>query len=407
MRIVIVLISFLLVISSAVQAQPAQVEEQEMKLTDAMESMLDAHPFRFSIFRVRPRIHTHTGYDSNGLNSSSDERSDYYASFAPGASVSLRFGRSAFLVIEENLTFLYYNELEQRRDIFSNTAGRFVTGSRKTLFTIRGAYVRKKEQVDSEFDVPADQKITTAGSHLEIGATPKMNIHLDFGYRQFLYEQDPEISAPFPPPPDNSVLSYEGWLDYKVHPRFAITLGTDVDQIEFLDRDETRNSYRLLGGLRVYGTGATGHIRVGYGETATNRTTENRLKGLRLDAGMNFLFRDRITLGISARRGHEVSRLGSGNLRITTEGQFRVTLPFGPKAFVDASYTLGNNDYGTETSSDRNDRYQFARSGFNYYLAPNVTIRAGAVYYTRDSSQDVFDKNRFSYDIGVNYQFTP
>ena len=112
-----------------------------------------------------PQINLNSGYDSNALYSPSEEiGGDYFMSVAPGGSFAFRLGKSAFFVLEENLNFVYYKELDQLRDVYNTTSARLITGSRRTLLTLHGSYFNRKTGVDSEFDVPVQQKVAFGGS---------------------------------------------------------------------------------------------------------------------------------------------------------------------------------------------------------------------------------------------------
>ena len=392
------------------QLVSAQSEEPEMKIDDAMNSMLDRHPFRVWIFRVMPRINLNSGYDSNALYSPSEEiGGDYFMSVAPGGSFAFRLGKSAFFVLEENLNFVYYKELDQLRDVYNTTSARLVTGSRRTLLTLNGTYFNRKTGVDSEFDVPVQQKVAFGGSNFEVGLGEKMNLNLQFSSTQLSYDRVEDSPEFYSVPPDTRQMNYGTSLDYWVHPRIAASVGTSLRTFEFLSRDTTRNSYRIFSGIRVRGAGIGGHMRVGFGQTESGNDSSEKLSIFVADGSMDFLLRDRTTMSIFLSRSHDVSRFGSTNFRLTTEGGIRLSYPFGSRMFADGSYRLGKNDYGVDSGEEIpniSETYHYLRSGLNFYMFQNLILRGGLIYYRRNSFQ-FQDQNRVAYDIGISYVVTP
>lgn len=384
----------------------AQDQEPEVKIADALDRMLNEHPHRWAIFWIQPQLRIGSGYDSNALYRTSQEIGDYFVSVAPEGSIGLRFGSRAFLVVDENLNFLYYNNLEQRRDIFNTTRARFTTGSRKTLFTLRGSYASKKDVIDSEFDIPGQQKRTTGGADLEISVAPKFDLGVRFNVSQNLYAQDPEIVSLYPPPPDNTIFNYGGSLDYKIRPQIFVSFDGGVSRTEFLDTDRYRNSVRTSAGLRFATDPIRGQIRFGYVQTDTSQVRDTKLRSLLIDAGLSFLIRGRTKVSTFVTRNHEVSRLGEGNFRITTQGGVAVDMPLGPKIGVDGSFRIGKNDYGRAGLAPQ-DNFQNVGGGFNYFLVRNLALRGGLTYYRRESNFSIVVKDRVTYDVGIRYVLTP
>jgi hypothetical protein len=373
-----------------------------MKIGDAMDSMLDNHPYRLWIFRVLPQVRINSGYDSNGLYSVTGEVGDYFVSAAPGGSFALRLGSRAFLVLEEDLNFVYYQELEQRRDIFNRTALRFTTGSRKTLLSLFGGYVSKKEPVDSEFDRPAQQKTISGGSRFEVGLTPKLNLLLNVSAVQNLYQQDPEIISIFPPPPDHNIFGFGTLFDYRVHPRFALLAGSDLSRTEFLDFDDDRNSIRFFGGVRLIGPSSRGQVRLGLRQTDGETPEEPDLSSFFADGSVTFLIRESTRIGFFIRRDHDVSRIGIGNFRITTEGGVRGSFPIARNLFGDGSYRIGKNDYGRQVLFGK-DHFQTAGAGLNFRFQQDLILRGGLSYYRRVRGEPSVITDRIAYEIGINY----
>jgi hypothetical protein len=388
-------------------------DEPDMKIDQAMQTMLNNHPYRVSIFWVLPEINIHSGYDSNGLYAPSGEvTGDYFFSVAPGGSFGLRFGKRAFLVIDEHINFVYYKELDQLRDIFNSTAVRFTTGSRRTLFTLRGGYVSRKRGVDSEFDVPVQQKAATGGSDFELGLGEKTNLGFHFDTGQFLYDEAADHSGLISLPPDHRYYRYTNSFEFIIHPVMAITASAGYGRTEFLDRDQERNTYRFLSGIRIFGPTIKGQLKAGYGETEGSRdTSEENLKSFIGSGDLDFLIREKSTVGVFFRRDHDVSRLAAGNFRITTEGGVRLAFPVAYKMFADASYRVSKNDYGeapiAEDIVNLQDTVHSLRAGLNYYLMRNLILRGGGIYYNRESNFRAVEKNRFAYDLGIQYVVTP
>jgi hypothetical protein len=412
LKLLILLIVFAISIPGSVICQD-QEPEPEMKIDDALNSMLDTHPYRFSIFWVMPEVNITSGYDSNGLYAPSGEViGDYFLSVSPGASVGLRFGTKAFLVIDQNVNFLYYNELEQLRDIFNRTSARFTTGSRRTLWSFYGRYVDRKTGVDSEFDVPVQQKTASGGADAEIGLGSKWDLgfHVYTAHNTYSEVVDSSLISL---PPDYRNYRYGNSIRYNFHPSVSFIADANITRVEFLNQNNRQNdTFRVLGGLRLSSPGMKGHVRLGYAQTQTQRLlVQDDLKSFVGNAQVDFIFRERSTIGGFFRRDHDISRIGGSNFRITTEGGIRASFPIAKEVFGDASYSYAKNDYGErvdlEDITQLKDTVHTLQSGLNYHIVRDVILRGGIIYYDRDSNFRRVEKDRLVYDIGVRYFFNP
>ena len=74
-------------------------------------------------FHMQPQIRIGAGYDSNSLSSASatEQIDDFTARIAPGIRVVPQMKNRAFLEIYEEVNFVYYNQVEDLRDIYNVT----------------------------------------------------------------------------------------------------------------------------------------------------------------------------------------------------------------------------------------------------------------------------------------------
>src|SRR5437870_3840743 len=109
------------------QQQQIAVPEQPGVTEAAVQEQLEEHHFRLGIFRLQPHFGFNSGYDSNALYTQNEVIGDYFMSAVPAIRVGLKLGQHAFLDIGDEVEFLYYKKLSQRRDIFNSTTALFST----------------------------------------------------------------------------------------------------------------------------------------------------------------------------------------------------------------------------------------------------------------------------------------
>ena len=384
----------------------------------AVDQMIATHPIRFSIFRIQPRLSVGSGYDSNAFGAAdvftASEIGDYYASVSPGGSLAVKFGRRAFIELNEDVTFLYYRDLEQLRDIFNTTSLRFVTGSHKLLLALGGGYLKRKGPINNEFDIPAIQESSSGNAELTLALFRKTDLRFAFDVGQSSYERDENIFTSIPPPPDSRTIGYGAAMEQLVGRKIHFTVEASAGTTEFRAESESENFdprsdfRRVLTGLVFWGNRLVGRATIGFGQTESTRKEEGAFNDFLINTDVDYKIGRRLAIGFFAQRNRAVSALLRDNFRIYTEGGFRGSIPLSRRFFVDGEFTIGKNDYGNQQVFLQQpvikDTYRQMDAGFNLILLKSLVLRIGGTHLSRDSNIDLLTKERFTYEIGLSFE---
>ena len=99
-------------------ALPVLAQNEHLTQTE-IDSAIEESLWKLGPFRMRPQIRIGAGYDSNSLSSASatEQIEDFTARLAPGIRVVTPMKNRALLEIYEEVNFVYYNRVENLRDI--------------------------------------------------------------------------------------------------------------------------------------------------------------------------------------------------------------------------------------------------------------------------------------------------
>lgn len=367
----------------------------------AVQDQIEAHHYQVGIFRLRPHITLHSGYDSNALYTKDEVIGDYFFAAIPGVAVGLKLGRSAFLSINEDLEFLYYKELEQRRDIFNTTTGMFLTGTDRSLLTVQGGYVHNKSPLNSEVDVPLKHKVVNARADFEYILTHKVKLRPSLSYNktQFSFQDEPAFKVR-----DRRIITTGFGAGYLFRPKVTFTGRIYRSLVQSLRTDASQVFYGLFTGVDWNSPRFIGYLHVGYGVGRVN-TGENEVHPFLFEASGDFLFGKHMKVGGVAERQIQASALADVFIRINTRAGVRFEIPLTNRFILYPNYVYGSNDYTSVTIDGeriRRDRYQTADLSVGYKLIRHLQLRTGLSYLKRTGNSR-FAKERFAYLIGIAY----
>ena len=362
--------------------------------------MVQDHPLRLAIFRVRPEFTVQSGYDSNAVNTAVIEESDYFTRVAPAADVALRLGHSGYFAVREDLNFVYYNTQTALRDIYNTTAARFVTGSRKILLTIDGGYLSRIAPYNAEMDQPVQQTSTTAGADLEFALRRTTDLTLSYGYANLDFEPVPDLVTQLPPPPDNRTYQYSAGISQELGRLINLDLNgyTGKVKIDAVQSPESEsNFWRLMGGFSFNGRKLTGLAHAGYGRTDSTTQGADAFRDFLIDTDVTYTAGRRLQVGFAIQRRRSVSALEADNFLLNTQFGVHGSLPLAGRFFIDGRFTIGNNDYPEEQGAEpiTKDDYRTVEGGLNFELTEHLRIRGNGAYQMRDSNDPTLNKNRF------------
>lgn len=386
--------------------------QDENKIEDSIQSMMDNHPVRVGIFRVSPQLELSSGYDSNVLSQPGSGVNDYYALVAPAADVAVKLGHRAYVSFNESLNFLYYRDFDNLRDTFLDTTGQIVTGSRKLLLTVTGGYVNKKARVDYEYDIPAQEKLTTAKGELEIALREKTDLRFQAELSKSIYHEIPGTGPVSPPPPDSRYTSYGGSFLESMGRRTRFTVDGATGITRFLNVDpnapfkSSSNFWNVLSGFEFDGKQMIGRAKAGYGRTDSTSLEQSQFKDFIVDTDFEYHWRRRLQLGVFAQRRRSVSALVQNSFILYTYGGARGSFPLSQRFFLDGKVTAGNNDYGNQPALNTSevitkDQYKEFEGAINIVLREHLIVRFNTTHLNRDSNVASLTKDRTTFGAGL------
>jgi Putative beta-barrel porin 2 len=387
--------------------------QTENKIRSAIEGMEASHPYRLSVFHIQPRLLVDSGYTSNAFYSSIEEISDYYASLAPGGGFAVNIGRRGYIELSEDVNFLYYRKLDQLRDIQTFSGVRFVTGSRKILAELGAQFADQKAAINSEFDIPADQKNFTSDGNFTIGVRSTTDVILGANYSKNRYEAIEGIPDPIVPPADNRALNYtfgivqefSEWLSLNADVVTGTTTFEDSETGLSGEQNESKTFTFLAGPTitlkRIAGSAAAGFNRI------KRATTDEPLKDFIIQADMDFLLRNNIHLGFHAVRERRISAFLTNDFSLHFEIGGSIEMPIFRKLFFEGGYSYESNDYNDQAVSQgeviTSDVSKKINGVLKYKLVGDVYLHGGLGKELRQSNVEVLDKDRLLYLFGVTY----
>jgi hypothetical protein len=383
-------------------------EEQNSWIRAAVSGMVKSHKYKVGIFRILPTLSANTGYDSDAVFIQDDFVGDYYFSAAPAAAVGVKLGNRAYVELIERLTFLYYKELDQRRDIYNSTRGRFVTGSSRMLATVEGGYYRRNAPVDEEFDVPVEHSISDGGINLAYGLSSRMNLNGDFRVSQSEYEAQEDLNQFIPKPLNRRTYSLGTGMFYSLRDNLRLTADVNVGRSTSLETDIHTTTWGLFGGLGITGRKLAGDLRLGFGQgRSQDRNTRNTVL---VAATVDVRVKPRWLIGASLTRHQTFSDFVDTGIRVTTAAGVHSTVQLVKRLSVSGSFTIGRNDYEDDLILNgvviEEDNYYRSQLTVGYAIIRNLTLSAGALYYNRDTDISVFRRDRLTFIIGLGYSTT-
>ena len=393
--------SLFVVSSNAFCQEDDLLEYRQSRIASAVEGFMSTHKYKLGIIRVLPVGSLRAGYDTNALYTQEDPITDYYIETMVGASIGMKFGHAAYLRIIEQFTFLYYKELDQRRDIFNTTRAEFVTGTGETLITFRGGYLSNREPLNNEVDIPVDTKSWDLGVLVDHTLTSKLDLVGSFDFNHIRYEPIEGV-APGIPPLSTGTRSYTfgAGVHYWLSDTFKITTDGYAGYAYDVESDFSSTYWSFLGGVRFTKRRWAGHARGGIGQSDTGNGSQSTYL---MSGDVTYLIGKRLSVGFGASRNYQLSGFASGAYYIQTQGDFHFSVPVIERVSVSGSYTFGENDYGDVPVNNQiidSDTYRSARLTANVRVVWRFYVVTGVEYYKRDSNIPGLSKELTNFLLG-------
>lgn len=407
----------LLPLHAGAQTEDRTGPETRDKIGSEIAKLIASHPYRVSIFRIQPKLSVGTSYDSNVLSASGVETSDYFTAISPSGSFALKLGRRAYFVLAEDINILFYLNQDQLNDVFNTTRGTFGIGSRRILLELRGTYLKRKSRFDPEFDQPTQQRYATADLNLSIALRRKTDLHFSINSDDVNFDFVNNVVTELPLPPDTRSIEFGAGVYQEVIPEISVTFEGYSGYTEFTDltvtdpllTDPRANFWRVLTGFNFRGKRISGRAKVGFESRESTQTDQDKFRDLVIDTSIDYGLAKRLAIGGFVQRRRSASALLQDNFRLSLVGGVRGCVPIARALFIDGAISAGTNNYGNSrifqdevVTQDDFRRYDL---GTNVPLPKNLIVRLGISYSDRKSNVDVLNKDRFTFNVGVGFEF--
>ena len=374
----------------------------------AVSSMVRSHKYKLGIFRILPRLSAHSGYDSDAVFREEEFIGDYYINAEPAASVAVKLGSRAYVELLEQLSFVYYKELDERRDIFNTTHGRFVTGTERLLTTFDAGYYNRNSPVDEEIDIPIEHKVITGGVNVGYDLSYRIDLLGHVNVSQSEYEAQEELNEFLPKPFDRRSLSVGTGINYRLRENLALTGDFTTAYSESLESDRTSSAWSVLGGVGIRRRRLLGNVNLGFGRSG--QTGADKRNTFLVNMNLNYQVSRRVTAGLFVGRYQSFSGLVDANVRITTTGGVRSTVRLTSRLSLSGSFSIGQNDFGDELIINGEvvdkDYFQRGQLTLGYRIISNLVVNGGILYLDRNSDIRVLDRDRVAFILGLGYSTT-
>lgn len=413
-----VALSFVFPILVGAQTERAPTETEDL-IGREITRLVENYPYRAGIFRIRPRLSAGTSYDSNVFSSSEIETSDYFTAISPGGSFALKLGKRAYFILDEDVSILFYKNQNELNDVFNTTQGKFGIGSRRVLVQLNGFYLKKLARVDPEVDQQIQQRYVNANLDLSIALLrgTDLNFHVNNSDANFEPADVPNAVEELPVPPDTRTVEYGGGVYQDLMADIALIVEGYGGYTDFTDLDPTdptitstrSNFYRILTGFDFRGQRFVGKARVGFASRDPIQSDQAEFRDFEIDTSIDYAVARRLAIGAFIQRRRSASALVQDSFRLFFQAGARGCVPISHALFVDGTIAFGRNDYGPggtfEDQEITQDDFVRFDTGMNIALPKGLIVRVGTTYTNRTSNVDTLNKDRFTLNVGVGFDF--
>ncbi|HSF14762.1 MAG TPA: outer membrane beta-barrel protein [Vicinamibacteria bacterium] len=393
-------------------SQPVDLMQRER------DRALDRRFWRLGPFYLTPAMRAGFGYDSNAFLAGDETHPDIQALFGPGLTGVVPFGERAMVELYEELDFVYYRDFEQLRDVFNVTRVGGAFGGKNLIFKVRDEFRDEKVQPSREFDVPVDQRSNRLIGTLDVALGWRQE--LLFSYERYRVEiADNELTLRGTP-----LKSLMDRLEERYGVELVRNLTPDTSAFgeafyasqTYVDPTVARdaNGYGVGGGFRF---SPTGNVR-GEARLALKRLTPISPEQVGFDG---FIGSADVRVGLGRRLSLEGLYFRDASPSVLRKNLFVVTSYYGayldvylgPRFSLRPGFRLGKNDYpgtdsgapSTPTPADIIRSFRLVSATFDYRLTPELRIRTGMTYSTRETSSPSAPRERFLVNLGLTTEF--
>jgi hypothetical protein len=385
-----------------------------------IDSALEGSLWKAGPFRLTPSLRVGGGYDSNGFSSAEFPISDVRIVVAPGLRALAPVRKRALFEISEEVNFVYYDKLEELRDIFGVTQVGGAVGGNRVIAKASNVYRQEKTRPSSEFDIPTTQRTNVFDA--SFGMALGWRQELTFRYENRLVKlldsglglDDVVVENRL----DRTEHDYRVGLTRRMTAKSSAVFEGFYELLDFDNESLQRDAEALgvLGGFTFTPkTNVTGEALVGYKRIIPKESFQADYSGLigSVDVGMDL--GQRYRLGLLFSRDAIPSILENNWYFIENRfgGSFEIYLM--PTFSVTPGVVVGQNDYprpedrvnedGELVESEITDRFETYSLSLNFHVSPKWTLSVRGDYWRRDSNVRVFTKDRFLINFGVTSNF--
>ncbi len=394
---------------------------QSEHLTQAeIDSAIEESLWKLGPFRMRPQIRIGAGYDSNSLSSASatEQIDDFTARIAPGIRVVTPMKNRALLEVYEEVNFVYYNQVENLRDIYNVTRLGGAVGGRKVLFRVYDEFRNGRTRPSSEFDIPANRRQNTLLAEMDLSLGTR---HLlTFGYRHNRLRYQDEFLSPLRSTEllNRTEHTYRLRLTRRLSSKTSAIVEGSYQLMDFDEAASLRDgqAYRAEGGFEFNPqSNVRGQVLIGYKHMVPEFRLQPEYSGLIGSVDVLTRMGERFDVRTLYSRDTFPSVVAGNWYFIEHRFGGDVDVWVTRSLYVTPGVVLGRNNYPRPTEIINNegelleqaigDRFDIYSLSINHGIGGFWRAFVSAEYLDRQSNYFLLTKDRLVFGFGVATDF--
>ena len=409
---------FLSLSVALVSALPASGQSTNLIQTE-VDAVVEESLWKWGPLRLTPQIRLEAGYDSNSLSSAAAPVDDLTATLAPGLRIATPLRNRAVLDVFQELDFVYYDQVDNLRDVFSVTRIGGSVGGRRVLLRTENEFLGGKTRPTSEFDVPAERRGGTLRTALDVALGNKHLLTAGYRYNRYRYEDIVVDPLRRVERLNRSIHTYGLRLTRRLTGKTSAAIEGSYQSIDFDEAAAFRDGYAYMGsGGLLFNpkTNVRGEAWLGYKRMLPEQPEQPEYQGLIGSVDVQTRLGERLDVTVLYSRDTLPSVVQGNWFFIEHRFGGAVDVYVTRSFYVSPGATFGRNNYPRPTLVEEGgelvqkqieDRFDIYSLGLSYRMGDLWTATLQGNYLDRVSNFRPFTKDRFYLSFGISTEIQP
>jgi hypothetical protein len=147
-------------------------------------------PIRIGMIALDPRIGiSNVGFDTNVFNSTTEARSDFTFTVAPGTALWMRTGKG-LLTLDGGVEYVYFNEFDSERSFNSNVLGQYELRFNRIRPYVSASSLNTRQRPGYEIDARARHYETEFHGGTDVRVASKSTVRFDYRHLDYSFKGD-------------------------------------------------------------------------------------------------------------------------------------------------------------------------------------------------------------------------